>query len=73
MTQAMMTSRQVRELCGGVSDMSLFRWARDERAGFPRPVYFNRRRYWIAAEIEAWWASRSKDAPPAPQRTDQAA
>lgn len=73
MTQAMMTSAAVRETCGRVSDMTLHRWLRCERAGFPKPVYHNRRRYWIAAEIEAWWTNRSTDAPPAPQRTDQAA
>ena len=70
---AMMTARQVRQTCGPVTDMTLWRWLRDESTGFPKPVYVNRRRYWRAAEVAAWWASRSKDAPPAPQRADQAA
>lgn len=69
MTQAtMLTSADVRQSCGGVSDMTIFRWLRDERANFPRPVYVNRRRYWRADEISQWWKTRSAEAPPAPQR-----
>ncbi|MCV0384041.1 MAG: hypothetical protein K5799_11395 [Erythrobacter sp.] len=68
MTQAMMTSRAVREACGNVSDMTLHRWSRDDRAGFPQPKYVNRRRYWRADEIRQWWESRSTEAPPAPNR-----
>ena len=67
MIQTMMTSADVRQTCGGVSDMTVFRWLRDERANFPRPVYVNRRRYWRADEIRDWWASRSKVAPPSPR------
>ena len=63
----MMTSADVRQTCGGVSDMTIFRWMRDERADFPRPVYHNRRRYWRADEIRDWWASRSEAAPPSPR------
>lgn len=70
-TQAsMMTSADVRQTCGGVSDMTIFRWLRDERAHFPRPVYVNRRRYWRADEIRQWWETRSDEAPPAPQRSE---
>lgn len=68
MTQAtMMTSADVRQTCGGVSDMTLHRWTRDERADFPRPVYVNRRRYWRADEIRQWWETRSTEAPPSPR------
>ena len=66
----MMTARQVRELCGGVSDMSLHRYLKN--SDFPQPVYFNRRRYWRGEEVVAWWASRSEEAPPAPQRRETA-
>lgn len=70
MTQTtMLTSAQVREICGQCSDMTIYRNLRDERADFPRPVYVNRRRYWRADEIEQWWASRSEAAPPSPRST----
>lgn len=47
-------SSTVRELCGGVSDMSLWRWMNDPEKKFPRPIYINRRRYWREVEIIAW-------------------
>ena len=51
----MITSRQVRETCGRVSDMTIWRWLKD--ANFPQPVKVNRRRYWRADDVRAWWAS----------------
>lgn len=30
----------------GVSEMSIWRWLRDERLGFPAPIRINGRRYW---------------------------
>lgn len=45
-------------LCGGVSDMTLWRWLNDDALAFPRPVYIGRRRYWREAEILAWLESR---------------
>ena len=44
----------VRELCGGVSDMSIWRWLNDPALRFPKPIYIARRRYWREAEIVAW-------------------
>ena len=38
----------------GITDMSLWRWLRDERMAFPKPVYFGRFRYFKVAEINAW-------------------
>jgi predicted DNA-binding transcriptional regulator AlpA len=49
---------EVREICGGVSDMSLYRWLRDPELNFPRPLYIARRRYWRAADVIAWLESR---------------
>ena len=43
----------------GVSDMSLWRWLRDKKLGFPHPLRINGRRFWKLAELEAWEASRS--------------
>lgn len=46
----------VREMCGGISDMSLWRWCKN--SDFPQPVRINRRRYWREADVVAWLASR---------------
>lgn len=53
----MLTSAQVREICGNKSDMTIWRWLKD--SDFPKPVYVNRRRYWRAGEVRAWWESRA--------------
>ena len=45
---------QVRELCGGISDMSLWRWLADDNLNFPKPIRIARRRYWRASEVMAW-------------------
>lgn len=53
----MLNSKQVRETCGNVSDMTLWRWLKD--ADFPKPVKVNHRRYWRAGEVQAWWNDRA--------------
>lgn len=54
----MINSRQVRATCANVSDMTLWRWLTDSASDFPKPVYVNRRRYWRADAVQAWWKSR---------------
>jgi predicted DNA-binding transcriptional regulator AlpA len=49
-----LTANQVRQRFGGISDMTLWRWMRDQRVAFPAPLVINRRRYFRAAEIEAF-------------------
>jgi hypothetical protein len=34
--------------------MSLWRWLRDPKLGFPRPMRINGRRFWKLAALEAW-------------------
>ncbi len=41
-----------------VSDMTLYRWLRDERMQFPRPHYFGRFRYWRLSDLTAWERER---------------
>jgi predicted DNA-binding transcriptional regulator AlpA len=48
----------VRQLCGGISDMSLWRWLDNPELNFPRPIYIGRRRFWREAEIFAWLEAR---------------
>jgi predicted DNA-binding transcriptional regulator AlpA len=45
-----------------VSDMTIWRWLRDENLGFPKPTLINRRRYWILADLEDWEAMRAASA-----------
>lgn len=54
MTERMITSAKVREFCGGVSDMTLWRWLNDPAMSFPQPIKIQTRRYWREAEIKAW-------------------
>lgn len=45
---------RVRELCGGVSDMWLWRRLNEPGSDFPRPTVIGRRRFWREAEILSW-------------------
>ena len=46
---------QVKAAVGGVSDMCIWRWQRDERVQFPMPdVTINGRNYWRASTVRAW-------------------
>lgn len=53
---------RVRELCGNVSEMSIWRWLKDEELDFPKPIYIGRRRYWKEAEVLAWLENQPKEA-----------
>ena len=44
----------VRNLCGGVSDMTLWRWLNNSQLDFPKPIVIGRRRYWREVEVIAW-------------------
>lgn len=54
---------RTRELCGGISDMQLWRLLNDEKVAFPRPIYIGRRRYWREADVIAWLNSQPGDRP----------
>lgn len=49
-------ARQVRERYN-VSDMTIWRWLRDQN--FPQPIYITRYRYWRLTDIEAWEAKQA--------------
>lgn len=48
----------VRQMCGGISDMTLWRWLENPELNFPRPIYIGRRRYWRESDIVAWLEAR---------------
>jgi predicted DNA-binding transcriptional regulator AlpA len=50
-----------------VSEMTLFRWLREETMGFPRPIYFGRFRYWRVSDLVAWERRRAAEPPPKPK------
>jgi hypothetical protein len=55
----MMDSATTRAICGGVSNMCLWRWTRDPRVRFPAPdLVINGRRYWKVTTIRRWKAER---------------
>ena len=58
----LVTAAVVKARCGGVSDMALWRWQKDESLGFPQPYKIQRIRYWSEAEIEAWLAEQRENA-----------
>ena len=43
----LITAADARRLCGGISDMSLWRWIK--RGVIPEPLVIERRRYWKRA------------------------
>lgn len=49
----------VRAMCGGISDMTLWRWLNDPALDFPKPIYIGNRRYWREADVVAWLDSRA--------------
>lgn len=50
----LINARVVREVCGGISDMCLWRWLSDPKLNFPQPIYIKTRRYWRRGDVTAW-------------------
>ena len=52
------TQREVKRLCGDISDMTLWRWR--EQADFPCPdEKINGRNYWRKSRVIQWWKARN--------------
>lgn len=58
MERKLINSAAVRDICGGISDMSLWRWLNDPKMKFPKPVVIQRRRYWREADVMQWIEDR---------------
>ncbi len=52
------TSRKIQDRFG-ISAMTLWRWERDKKLGFPTSTNINRRKYYDLAEIEVWERARA--------------
>ncbi len=50
----LLTAKQVRTRYGNVSDMALWRWLRDEKLEFPKPIVINNRRCWKFSDLAHW-------------------
>jgi len=61
MEHKLISAATVRDLCGGVSDMTLWRWLNDRDMNFPEPVYIQKRRYWRETELDAWIEAQEPD------------
>lgn len=57
-SEAYATAKQVRRRYGGISDMTLWRWCRDERLAFPKPITIHGRRFWRYSELGEWELKR---------------
>ena len=62
MSEKRIPAADVRELCGGISDMSLWRYLNTTEMDFPRPIYIGRRRYWKEADIITWLEAQAENA-----------
>lgn len=63
--EALIPAAETRRLCGGVSDMTFYRWlnmSRYAELNFPKPLVIARRRYWKKSEILEWIDSRGRAA-----------
>lgn len=60
MEQKLISATAVRDLCGGISDMTLWRWLQDPDLEFPRPVHIQRRRYWREVEMLGWLEAQAE-------------
>ena len=49
---------EVRQICGGVSEMTIYRWLNNPSLNFPKPSYISRRRYWREADVIEWLDAR---------------
>lgn len=53
MTENRIQAAAVRALCGGVSDMWIWRRLESDPT-FPKPIYIGRRRFWREADVVSW-------------------
>ena len=60
MTDKRIKAAAVRELCGDVSDMTIWRWLNDADVHFPKPSYIGRRRFWRECDVIEWLDAQSR-------------
>jgi hypothetical protein len=55
-------SAQLRQMFGGISEMTVWRWERLAEDPLPEAVWINGRKYRSLAELRAWRKRRAKQA-----------
>jgi aromatic ring-cleaving dioxygenase len=60
-SDAYLDARAVRRRYGDRSDTALWRWIRDPKLGFPKPIYIQKFRYWRLSDLIAWEQSRPRE------------
>lgn len=50
----LISAAELRRMCGGISDMTVWRWLRQEDDPLPPPIQIVRRNYWRLADVKAW-------------------
>jgi predicted DNA-binding transcriptional regulator AlpA len=69
-TDGLLPSARVKELCGGISNMTLWRWT--QAIGFPQPdLVIQRRKFWRRSSVDRWLAEHrgEQTAPPGGRKT----
>ena len=61
-TKRYIKSRGVRERYNNITGMTLYRWGNDPDLGFPQPVVINGIRFFDVEELDAFDATRRRDA-----------
>jgi len=54
-----LTTTQVRQRYGGVSEMTIWRWRRDPELNFPQSKPIRKRHYWRVSDLDAWDQQRA--------------
>lgn len=54
----LMPAARAREVCGGVSTTTLWRWENDETLNFPQSIEIRKRKFFRVKEIVEWLAAR---------------
>lgn len=45
-----------------ITDMTIWRWERDPKLGFPKPMIINRQKHWTVEELDAFDARQREKA-----------
>jgi predicted DNA-binding transcriptional regulator AlpA len=54
----LLPTKEVMSRLGGVSQMTIWRYLKDDELDFPKPIYIKTRRYWREDDLEAWLETR---------------
>lgn len=57
----LVSAADLRVMFGDVSDMTIWRWLKEEDLKFPKPIYVQRRRFWREAELLEWIARQPRE------------